>query len=253
MFGMMLLLLPMSLRAAEKDSLQVLWVGNSYTFFNDLPATVRDIAASQDLKLAVTRVLKGGEKLSGHWQNPVLQKALKRGGWDYVVLQEFSSTPAYSTESVARDIYPYAHQIDSMAKAHSPNVHVIYYMTWGHKYGNVRQTDYPLDDDYELMQERIKTAYIEMAWMNHSWCAPVGMAWQQVRRERPELQLYTADCFHPSPLGSYLAANVIVTTILQRPYQTEVTCDLPAETAEYLQQVGQQTVLNNLRLLNIKQ
>ncbi len=78
------------------------------------------------------------------------------------------------------------------------------------------------------------------------------MAWQTVRREHPEYVLYAPDCFHPSPVGSYLAANVIFTTIWQRPYQTDVTRGLPVSQAETLQQTAQRTVLDNMRLLNIK-
>ena len=64
--------------------------------------------------------------------------------------------------------------------------------------------------------------------------------------------LYAQDCFHPGPLGSYLAANVIFTTIYGKPYQTAYTLGFPAEQAEYIQRVAQQTVLENLTLLNIK-
>ena len=49
-----------------------------------------------------------------------------------------------------------------------------------------------------------------------------------------------------------LAANVIFTTIYGKPYQTACTLDVPAEQAEYIQRVAQQTVLENLTLLNIK-
>lgn len=69
-----------------------------------------------------------------------------------------------------------------------------------------------------------------------------------------------ASRLHPLPArllpsrgsGSYLAANVIFTTILQRPYQTAFTAELPAEQAEYLQRTAQRTVLDNLVLLNIR-
>lgn len=64
--------------------------------------------------------------------------------------------------------------------------------------------------------------------------------------------LYRPDCYHPAVPGSYLAANVIFTTILQRPYQTAFTAELPAEQAEYLQRTAQRTVLDNLVLLNIR-
>jgi len=240
------------MQAADNNSLKILWIGNSYSYYNELPNTVKDIAASQNIKLSITRFLKGGERFAGHVKNPELIKALRRGGWDFVILQGYSSTPAYSTESVVRDIYPLAHTLDSLAKAHSPKCHVVYYMTWGHKNGNLRQTDYPLDDTYDLMQERIKTTYIEMAYMNNGWCAPVGMAWQRVRKEYPKVQLYRDDNYHPSLIGSYLAANVIFTTLFQRHYQTKVTTGLPIEQAIILQLIAQQTVFNNLRLLNIK-
>lgn len=238
--------------AEERDSLRMLWIGNSYTFFNDLPSTVRSIAASQDMRLSITTVVKGGEHLSGHLRNPRLHELLKRGGWDYVVVQEFSAGPAADTRTVARTVYPYAKTIDSLAVKYSPEAKVMFYMTWGHKYGNVYKNGYALDDDYQTMQERLKTSYLEMAHDNGAWCAPVGMAWQTVRKEHPEYVLYAPDCFHPSPVGSYLAANVIFTTIWQRPYQTGVCCGLPEEQAEILQQTAQKTVLENMTLLNIK-
>lgn len=238
--------------AEERDSLRMLWIGNSYTFFNDLPSTVRSIAASQGMRLSITTVVKGGEHLSGHLRNPRLHELLKRGGWDYVVVQEFSAGPAADTRTVARTVYPYAKTIDSLAVKYSPEAKVVFYMTWGHKYGNVYKNGYALDDDYQTMQERLKTSYLEMAHDNGAWCAPVGMAWQTVRKEHPEYVLYAPDCFHPSPVGSYLAANVIFTTIWQRPYQTGVCCGLPEEQAEILQQTAQKTVLENMPLLNIK-
>jgi hypothetical protein len=102
------------------------------------------------------------------------------------------------------------------------------------------------------MQERLKTSYLERAYDNDGWCAPVGMAWKKVRQERPNLQLYMADRCHPSLVGSYLAANVIYATIIQSGYQSEFNSKLDPELAEYLQQIAQRTVLDNLQLLNIK-
>lgn len=248
-----MLLLPLTSGAEETDSLRMLWIGNSYTFFNDLPSIVRDIAASQGMKLSMTTVLKGGEHLSGHLRNPRLHELLKHGGWDYVIIQEFSAGPAADTRTVARTVYPYARTIDSLAVKCSPDAKVMFYMTWGHKYGNRKPVaEYPLSNGYEGMQERLKTSYLEMAYDNGAWCAPVGMAWRAVRSERPDCILYRPDCYHPAVPGSYLAANVIFTTILQRPYQTAFTAELPAEQAEYLQRTAQRTVLDNLVLLNIR-
>lgn len=252
--GLLLVLIPIGMAAQPQDSVRVLWIGNSFTYFNDLPGMVREIAASQGIGLSCTRFLKGGERFSGHLKNPELIQALKSGGWDYVILQEQSTIPAMPTTEVIRDVYPAARVLDSLAHVGSPDAKVVFYMTWGHKFGNRKPVaKYPPANDYENMQERLKTSYLEMAYDNSAWCAPAGMAWRQVRRERPDCELYRSDNYHPAVPGSYLAANVIFATLFQKPYRTEFTADLPDSTAEYLQQTAQKTVLDNFVLLNIRQ
>ena len=91
---LLLLFVPFFTQARDTDSLRVLWVGNSHTYYNDMPSTVRQIAATQKVKLSCTRFLKGGERLSGHLKNQKLLDAIAAGGWDYVILQEQSSAPA---------------------------------------------------------------------------------------------------------------------------------------------------------------
>lgn len=208
--------LPTNVRMHQQspDSVRILWIGNSFTFYNDVPKMVEDMARINGIPVSTTRILKGGESFKGHLQNPALKEQLEKGGWDYVVMQEFSSTPAYSTKYVAENILPYAAEIDSLAKQYSSNVETIYYMTWGHKNGNIRQTDYPLDDIYETMQDRIFTTYTDMAYENGGTVAPVGVAWRNVRNKHPEIELYIEDNFHPSLAGSYLAALTLFGTMV---------------------------------------
>ena len=77
---LLFLLLPLAGQAKDADSLRVLWVGNSYTYYNDMPAIVQQIAATQKVKVSCTRFLKGGERFSGHLTNQKLLKALAAGG-----------------------------------------------------------------------------------------------------------------------------------------------------------------------------
>lgn len=238
---------------AGKDSVRVLFIGNSYTYFNGLPKLVQKIAATQGLNIAYTQCTPGGAYLSNHIQNKNTIQAIKQGRWNYVIIQEQSGIPSMPTETVIRHTYPAAHALDSLILAYNKQAKVIFYMTWGHKDGCQDKVDnYPLNSTYAGMQERVKTTYLEMAYQNNAWCAPAGIAWQRVRSERPDYRLYMPDRSHPSVLGSYLAANVIFSTIYQLPYQTSETAELSAEQAEYIQQVAQQTVFNNLILLNIK-
>lgn len=244
--------------AQQNDSLKILWIGNSYTYGNDLPGMVTKIAAEQGLKLAPTRFLKGGEHLSGHYANPLLIDALNQGGWDYVVIQEYSSGPAQSTREVISDTYHYAHLLDSLAIAGSPNARVIFYMTWGHKKTNthnksMRDPAYPLDENYTDFQNHLRLSYLEMTYENHAWCAPVGMAWQTVRSEHPEIELYVKDDYHPSVSGTYLAAHCFISTILQRSYKSNLRFNLPPLHANILQETAQKTVFNNKRILGLMQ
>ena len=239
--------------APKQDSLRLLFIGNSYTYYNDLPTMVYEIAKTQKKKLSVKSITKGGERLRGHLKNDKVRKALTEEHWDFVILQEQSSDPARQSESVIANIYPAARELDSLIHVGSPEARTIFYMTWGHKYGTTHKIEnYPLVYTYEGMQERIKTTYLEMTYRNKASCAPVGMAWKRVREERPEYQLYNQDLSHPSPLGSYLAANVIYTTLFPAQYQTSYTAGFAPEQAEYIQQVAQKTVLENKAVINLK-
>lgn len=241
----------------EKDSVRILYIGNSYTYYNKLYQTVQDIAANiardHRMKLAYKAYTPGGCTFKKHLQNKDVLETIRKGGWDYVVLQEQSSAPAMPTAIVQKETYPYARQLDSLIHVHNPKAKVIFYMTWGHKDGCQKKIkNYPLINTYSGMQERLITSYLEMAYENNAFCAPVGLAWKRVREERPYCTLYAPDASHPSVLGSYLAANVIFATIYQSPYQTSCTNGLEPELAEYIQQVAQQTVLNNKSLLNLE-
>ncbi|MDR2914098.1 MAG: SGNH/GDSL hydrolase family protein [Tannerella sp.] len=256
LIGIVCILLTPSLLFARKqgDSIQVMFIGNSYTYYHQMPEIIKEIAATQEMNITYTAFYPGGARLKGHLENQELIQAIKKGKWDYVVIQEQSSAPAMPGRHVAQHVYPAAQTLDSLIHTHNKTAKVIFYMTWGHKDGcQVPVENYPLINTYEGMQERLKISYLEMTYQNNAWCAPVGMAWKQVRRERPDYILYWPDRSHPSVLGSYLAANVIFATIYQKPYQTNITKEIPPEQAEYIQQVAQQTVFNNFELLNIKQ
>ena len=131
---LLLLLLPFGVAAQQsetapkpkQDSLRLLFIGNSYTYYNDLPQMVYEIAKTQKKKLAVRSITKGGERLRGHLKNEKLRKALTEEKWDFVVLQEQSSDPARPTESVIANIYPAARELDSLIHVGSPEAKTVF-------------------------------------------------------------------------------------------------------------------------------
>src|SRR6516225_4481359 len=72
---------------------KVLIIGNSYTYFNNLPRMLEQIgeADKPPRNLSCEMVVEGGATLKKAWENGKARKAIERGGWDFVVLQEQST------------------------------------------------------------------------------------------------------------------------------------------------------------------
>ncbi|MBK7731738.1 MAG: hypothetical protein IPI37_02970 [Bacteroidales bacterium] len=53
---------------AKKDTLRILFVGNSYTYFENLPQVVSVLSGKTGTILLTEQVTIGGAKLSEHWR-----------------------------------------------------------------------------------------------------------------------------------------------------------------------------------------
>ena len=87
-----------ALAAQKAQPIRVLFIGNSYTFYHNLPDLVSQIGESVGFPIDATACTKGSQRFTGHLQNGKLLRMLAAGGWDYVVLQEQSEAPALPTE-----------------------------------------------------------------------------------------------------------------------------------------------------------
>ena len=73
---------------AKKKDLSILFIGNSHTYYNDMPLMVKQRAEDEDFNCRVTMIAHGG------WYSPSMRKSRMfdcnslYGGYDYVVLQE---------------------------------------------------------------------------------------------------------------------------------------------------------------------
>jgi hypothetical protein len=194
-----------SVRASRSCVTRVLVLGNSYTYFNDLPAIVSELAkAGHQCTVETRMVAPGGKTLKDHWENAASHQALDSQAWDFVVLQDQSTLGVnLYFEGQARvgddEIFrPYAELWANEIRKHHATP--VFYLTWARKAT-------PVD------QATLNYAYIRAAKATHSLVAPVGLAWARVRQIDPSIDLYYRDGAHPSGAGSYLAACAIYAAI----------------------------------------
>ncbi len=171
---------------------KVLFVGNSYTYFWNLPQQVAAMAKSRDLTIDTWQSTSGGTSLAQHWRGEKKLQSLpmiRTGKYDAVVLQDFSMQALNAPDTLLQ----YGQQFAAEAKANGARVFL--YMTWARAF-----------DPY--MQATITERYNELAELCGATIVPVGPAWERARSLRPDLELYDPDQSHPSPTGTYLTACV---------------------------------------------
>jgi hypothetical protein len=190
----------------QTERLRVLFIGNSYTYFNNLPQLVSELAHSaRDTKPVETEmVVVGGATLKRLWEGGKALETLKRARWNYVVLQEQSTLgPAPIVDGVVqisnpKNFHDYVRLFDAEIK--KVGAKTILFLTWARHNHLEQQT--VLTNAYQAIAKELKATI-----------APVGVAWENALKENPQLALHQPDKSHPTEAGSYLAACVIYATI----------------------------------------
>lgn len=216
---------------------RVLFIGNSYTFYNDLPILFADLVSSGGYEVDVEMSAQGGASLADHASHMMTLRKLDRESWNYVVLQEQSRIPL-NQEQREGVMHPAARVLDEKARA--AGAKTILFSTWGLRDG-LPNEGYP---DYHSIQTALDDAYIETASHLAVQSVPVGRAWMTALNEDTELALWADDGSHPSLAGSYLAACVFYAHIFnQSPEGLAYPSDLTASVAQLLQKTAVYTVL----------
>ncbi|MBN1127298.1 MAG: hypothetical protein JXA82_20015 [Sedimentisphaerales bacterium] len=171
----------------------------------------------------VTNVSVGGQTLSFHSTDADTLAAIDQGGWDYVVLQEYS-TKATDNAGDPNGFKTDATFLYDRVKTSSPNARIILYETWA------RHEDHDIYPetfiDRDEMQMQVIAHYHDCAdnyIPTHSTSpqktdvrvAPAGEAWHANYHDR-NLMLHGSDLYHAGSRGQYLNAMVIYSTIYHR-------------------------------------
>ncbi len=199
-------LLPVKRSAQEEKPLRVVIVGNSFTYFWNMPQLVQAMGASQGVSLEIRQSTVGGSNLKQHWleeKGTLTRKFLKEERWDYVILGDHS----LSTIDTPKSFDLYAKKFTELVR--SIGAEHIVYMTWAYK-------------SNPLMQPTITKAYLALAEELNVKVIPVGPIWMKCRELRPDLNLYIDDK-HPTSDASFLIALIVYKSVYYTPLRAHET------------------------------
>jgi hypothetical protein len=225
------------------DTLSVLFVGNSHTYVNDLPALFSGLSEAGGRPVQTDASTFGGYSLEDHTKTQATLDKIARDSWSYVVLQEQSVMPTirYWRDS---SMYPASRLLDSLIGLQGAQT--AFYMTWGwkhggqHSYGDSLSPDF---QDYFEMQESVRVAYEGIAEELSSTLVPVGMAFALARRTDSLVDLWQIDSCHATLEGTYLGACVFYAVLYQaNPVGLPFYGGLDPATARFCQEIAWQTV-----------
>jgi hypothetical protein len=194
----LLAFLPGTLPGQGTRPARVLFVGNSYTYFNDLPLMVRALADSAGLHgLIVDAVTAPGAALKDLWAEGSARARIRALGADIVVMQQGPSSQPEGREWLLEGVDSFA--VEIRRAGGRPAL----YMVWPSR---------GRSQDFDGTRE----SYTMAASRSDGILFPAGEAWRAAWRRDPALELYGPDDLHPTPLGSYLVALVIAAELSGR-------------------------------------
>ena len=208
---------------------RVLFVGNSFTYFNNsLHGHYRNLAAASDPTGKAARFTKAmtisGEELANHEGG--LRQMLEVYDWDAVVMQ------GHSLEAVDEERRP---GLEAAAEKYAglirdEGAEPFIFMTWAYR-------------DRPEMTPVLNSVYSALGQRLDVTVAPVGLAFAEAIETIPGVDLFDPDGFHPSRAGTYLAACVFYTVLRESsPVGNAYTAGLDDDLALELQQVAWRVV-----------
>ena len=175
--------------------LKILFIGNSHTYYNDMPLLVKKRFDKLGCDCHVTMLAHPGWFLSQHAEDPEAKFNIRFGGYDYVVLQEHAHPfgPEESFFDAVRSLTAWAKEVGSTP---------VIYLTWAQK--NEPEAQLRMTEAHKIIAEE-----------TGSLLAHVGDEWWNCIRNWPDIEMYADDGAHASLAGSDFAAKMITSEIFR--------------------------------------
>lgn len=269
-FLLILTILFLSCKSSQenpKKDIQVLFIGNSLTFYHDMPQTLQKMLDETHSHIKIDQITIPGISLHAHLENYVLsndgqnsstrpkkpgeitetEKKIAEKDWDIIILQ--TGTVRVLIPEVRESHFSKAVQkVKNLSS--NPNVRLVIFNTWPSKSDYPKEYCYPgmlIDPSLEgenycsakmenLEDElsEINCAYQTVAIENEIEKTNHGNMYYRLYKECPEIELLD-DSFHPSALGSFLNACIFYEFLTgSNAKSLEYNGDIDVEIAEVL-------------------
>lgn len=188
----------------------ILFVGNSLTYYNDVPAMVREIysVVSEHHNIETDMLAQGGYSIEQHLSNDMLKATLAVSEYDVVVLQDFGGWPFCSSEidACSSTSDPLSEAIDLIR---SSGARPVWFSTYQ-----------PIPDFQRVLS---KEAHLIALQLNVE-IADVGGAMLAFSSANDMTDLLLLN-HHPNTLGSWIAAATIARSLSGKPLPKTLVLD----------------------------
>ncbi|MES2479355.1 MAG: T9SS type A sorting domain-containing protein [Bacteroidota bacterium] len=227
-----------------QKTINVLFVGNSFTASNDLQNIVKQFMLADGTPVNTYAYAPGGISVgdvsmgtAAHMNNPLVFDLIRDKEWDFLVLQDnqgrFALDSAKFPSTAASKVIEGHIKIRDSFHYHHPCAKMIWFSGWG------------FEDEDTLMINKITNNYRVLNDSAKDVIAPIGPAWKQSIIEKPFYKLWSPDGAHPDVTGSYLTAAVIYGTITQKDVSANLfNHSLIPPDAAFLRMIAQKTLIN---------
>lgn len=175
--------------------MKLLFIGNSHTYVNSVPAIVRTLLEETGTRTHVTMLAQGGKTLAFHAEKKDTLFNIRHGEYDVMIAQDrasvFDKTLFFEGAAALKK------QADAVGTA------TLLYMPWALR-------------DNRALQGEMTDAYLGFARENGVPVAAAGETFGRLLQHYPAELLYHPDGNHATFAGSYVAALTIFYTLTGR-------------------------------------
>lgn len=201
----------METNAADKgdDTMNILFIGNSMTYYNTLCSVVEGLANHYGHKVKCTAATNGGYTLIRNAKADNVITAIQKGGYDKVIIQDIVGS--FDADNHMEGVQT----ITEMIKQYSPDAKIYSYEPWPTK-------DSILGENSKLPY--FTYYYIKAAKKYCNGVAPAGEAFYDMYKTEGK-DYYCTDGKHPMPLGTFVSATSVFYTIFPEEAQKTFSGD----------------------------